>query len=175
VLHIWRSNGLFYVVAYFRGDHVNIRNTTAHYPHQLMCAHSQCRQPQICHEFSKLWGPQFQFRLHRLCTTSIQTFPVFFFFFFRRLLNNFLFYRVRLLAPRPTPTPEDRTSVFISPRGRVATHFSRLLRHAWVTLPLKIKSLKGQMNLCHFVLTLCAMANSCLTRCTCLFIQQNHL
>jgi hypothetical protein len=46
---------------------------------------------------------------------------------FLRLLNNFLFYRVGLLAPRPTPIPEVQTSVFISPRGRVATHFSRLL------------------------------------------------
>jgi hypothetical protein len=34
----------------------------------------------------------------------------------RRLINNFLFYRVGLLAPRPTPIPEDQTSVFISPR-----------------------------------------------------------
>jgi hypothetical protein len=39
--------------------------------------------------------------------------------FFWRLLN-FLFYRVGLLAPRPTPIPEDQASVFISPRGRVA-------------------------------------------------------
>jgi hypothetical protein len=61
-----------------------------------------------------------------------------------RLLNNFLFYRVGLLVPRPTPTLEDQASVFISPRGRVAqlypqargTHFSRLLRHAWVTVGL---------------------------------------
>jgi hypothetical protein len=51
-----------------------------------------------------------------------------------RLLNSFLFYRVGLLAPRPIP--EDQASVFISPRGRVATHFSRLLRHAWVTVGL---------------------------------------
>jgi hypothetical protein len=41
-----------------------------------------------------------------------------------------------LLAPRPTLTLEDQVSVFISPRGRVATHFSRLLRHAWVTVGL---------------------------------------
>jgi hypothetical protein len=41
-----------------------------------------------------------------------------------------------LLAPRPTPIPEDQASVFISPRGRVATHFSRLLRHACVTVGL---------------------------------------
>jgi hypothetical protein len=53
-----------------------------------------------------------------------------------RLLNNFLFYRVGLLAPRPTSIPEDQASVFISPRGRVVTHFSRLLRHAWVTVGL---------------------------------------
>jgi hypothetical protein len=50
--------------------------------------------------------------------------------------QQFSFYRVGLLAPRPTPIPEDQVSVFISPRGRVATHFSRLLRHAWVTVGL---------------------------------------
>jgi hypothetical protein len=50
--------------------------------------------------------------------------------------QQFLLYRVGLLAPRPTPIPEDQVSVFISPRGRVATHFSRLLRHAWVTVGL---------------------------------------
>jgi hypothetical protein len=46
------------------------------------------------------------------------------------------FYRVGLLAPRQTPIPEDQASVFISPRGRVTTHFSHLLRHAWVTVGL---------------------------------------
>jgi hypothetical protein len=50
--------------------------------------------------------------------------------------QQFSFYWVGLLAPRPTPIPEDQSSVFISPRGRVATHFSRLLRHAWVTVGL---------------------------------------
>jgi hypothetical protein len=58
--------------------------------------------------------------------------------------QQFSFYRVGLLAPRPTPTLEDEASVFISPRGRVAqlypqapgTHFSRLLQHAWVTVGL---------------------------------------
>jgi hypothetical protein len=50
--------------------------------------------------------------------------------------QQFSFYRVGLLAPRPTPIPDDQASVFISPRGRVATHFSRLLRHAWVTVAL---------------------------------------
>jgi hypothetical protein len=53
-----------------------------------------------------------------------------------RILNNFLLYRVGLLAPRPTPIPEDHISVFISPKDRAATHFSRLLRHAWVTVGL---------------------------------------
>jgi hypothetical protein len=50
--------------------------------------------------------------------------------------QQFYFYRVGLLAPRPTSIPEGQASVFISPRGRVATHFSRLLRHAWVTVGL---------------------------------------
>jgi hypothetical protein len=50
--------------------------------------------------------------------------------------QQFSFYRVGLLAPLPTPTLEDQASVFISPRGRVATHFSRLVRHAWVTVGL---------------------------------------
>jgi hypothetical protein len=50
--------------------------------------------------------------------------------------QQFSFYRVGLLALRPTPMPDDQASVFISPRGRVATHFSRLLRHAWVTVGL---------------------------------------
>jgi hypothetical protein len=58
--------------------------------------------------------------------------------------QQFSFYRVGLLAPRPTPTLEDQASIFISPRSRVAqlysqapgTNFSRLLRHAWVTVGL---------------------------------------
>jgi hypothetical protein len=50
--------------------------------------------------------------------------------------QQFSFCRVGLLAPRPTLIPEGQASVFISPRGRVATHFSRLLRHAWVTVGL---------------------------------------
>jgi hypothetical protein len=37
----------------------------------------------------------------------------------------FSFYRVGLLAPRPTPTLEDKASVFISPRGRVAQLYSQ--------------------------------------------------
>jgi hypothetical protein len=46
------------------------------------------------------------------------------------------FYRVGLLAPRPTPISVDQASVFIPLRGRVAINFSRLLRHAWVTVGL---------------------------------------
>jgi hypothetical protein len=57
--------------------------------------------------------------------------------------STFCFYRVGLLAPRPTPTLEDQDSVFIPPRGRVAqlypqapgTHFSRLLRHEFLDTP----------------------------------------
>jgi hypothetical protein len=58
--------------------------------------------------------------------------------------QQFSFYRLEFLAPRPTPILEDQASVFISPRGIVAqlypqapgTHFSRVLRHAWVTVGL---------------------------------------
>jgi hypothetical protein len=58
--------------------------------------------------------------------------------------QHFRLYRVGLSAPRPTHTPEDQASAFTSPRGRVAqlypqapaNHFSRLLRHAWVTVGL---------------------------------------
>jgi hypothetical protein len=46
----------------------------------------------------------------------------------------FFFYRVGLLAPRPTPTPEDQASVFISPRSRVATHFSRRMGYGGTIL-----------------------------------------
>jgi hypothetical protein len=81
---------------------------------------------------------------------------------FLGFLNNNLFYRAGLLVQRPTPnleyqrptpnleyqhpTPnlEYQVSVFMTPRYRVAqlypqtlgTHFSRLLRHAWVTVGL---------------------------------------
>jgi hypothetical protein len=44
--------------------------------------------------------------------------------------QQFSFLQGRVVAPLPTPIPEDQASVFISPRGRVATHFSRLLRYA---------------------------------------------
>jgi hypothetical protein len=50
--------------------------------------------------------------------------------------QQFSFFRIRLLTPRLTPIPEDQASLFISPRGRVASHLSRLLRHTWVTLGL---------------------------------------
>jgi hypothetical protein len=50
--------------------------------------------------------------------------------------QQFSFYMVRLLAPCQIPIPEDQASVFISPRGRVATHFSHLLRHTWVMVGL---------------------------------------
>jgi hypothetical protein len=50
--------------------------------------------------------------------------------------QQFSFLQGRVVAPRRTPIPEDQASVFISPRGRMATHFSRLLRHAWVTVGL---------------------------------------
>jgi hypothetical protein len=63
---------------------------------------------------------------------------------FEQASQQFSFYRVGLLAPRPTPTLEDQASVFISPRRRMAqlypqalgTHFSRLLQHTWVTVGL---------------------------------------
>jgi hypothetical protein len=47
--------------------------------------------------------------------------------------QQFPFYRGGFLALRLTLIPEDQASVFISSRGRVAAHFSRLLRHSWVT------------------------------------------
>jgi hypothetical protein len=54
------------------------------------------------------------------------------------------FYRVGLLVQCPTPNLEDQAFVFMTPGDRVAqlypqalgTHFSRLLRHAWVTVGL---------------------------------------
>jgi hypothetical protein len=46
------------------------------------------------------------------------------------------FLQGKVVAPRPTPMPVDQASVYIIARGRVATHFSRLLRHAWVTVGL---------------------------------------
>jgi hypothetical protein len=48
------------------------------------------------------------------------------------------------VSQRPTPNLEDQASVFMTPGDMVAqlypqalgTHFSRLLRHAWVTVGL---------------------------------------
>jgi hypothetical protein len=50
--------------------------------------------------------------------------------------QQFSFLQGRVVSPKSNPIPEDQASVFISPRGWVATHFSRLLRHAWVTVGL---------------------------------------
>jgi hypothetical protein len=49
-----------------------------------------------------------------------------------------------LLVQGPTPNLEDQASIFMTPGDSVAqlytqalgTHFSRLLRHAWVTVGL---------------------------------------
>jgi hypothetical protein len=54
------------------------------------------------------------------------------------------FLQAGLLVQRPTPNLEDQVSVFMTPGDRVAqlypqaqgTHFSRLLRHVWVTVGL---------------------------------------
>jgi hypothetical protein len=54
------------------------------------------------------------------------------------------FYGAGLLVQRPTPNLEDQISVFMTPGDRVTqlypqtlgTHFSRLLRYAWVTVGL---------------------------------------
>jgi hypothetical protein len=62
--------------------------------------------------------------------------------------NNNHFYRAGLLVLRPTPNLEDQVSVFMAPGDSVAqlypqalgTHFSRLLRHAWVTVGLLFNS-----------------------------------
>jgi hypothetical protein len=46
------------------------------------------------------------------------------------------FLQCRIVSPKPNPHPGEPGFCIISPRGRVATHFSRLLRHAWVTVGL---------------------------------------
>jgi hypothetical protein len=54
------------------------------------------------------------------------------------------FYGAGLLVQRPAPNLEDQVSVFMTPGYRVTqlypqalgTHFSRLLRHEWVTVGL---------------------------------------
>jgi hypothetical protein len=62
---------------------------------------------------------------------------------FRGHILGFLtvdFFRGGVVIPTPNPQPEDQVSVFISPGEWVAqlypqapsTHFSRLLRHAWL-------------------------------------------
>jgi hypothetical protein len=62
--------------------------------------------------------------------------------------NNNLFFGAGLSVQRPTPNLEDQVSVFMTPRDRVVqlypqalgTNFSRLLRHAWVTVGLFFNS-----------------------------------
>jgi hypothetical protein len=76
------------------------------------------------------------------------------------LLWGFLtvtFYMAGLLVQRPTPNLEDQVSVFMTPGDRVAqlfpqvlgTHFSRLLRHEWVTVGLFFNAghHKGKLDL----------------------------
>jgi hypothetical protein len=41
--------------------------------------------------------------------------------------QQFSFLQGRVVSPTPNPHPGGPASVFISPRGRVTTHFSRLL------------------------------------------------
>jgi hypothetical protein len=58
------------------------------------------------------------------------------------------FYGAGLLVQRPTPNMEDQVSVYMTPGEWVAqlypqalgTHFSRLSRHAWVTVGLFFNS-----------------------------------
>jgi hypothetical protein len=51
--------------------------------------------------------------------------------------QQFSFLQGRVVSPTPNSHPGGPgISVFISPRGRVATHFSHLLRQAWVTVVL---------------------------------------
>jgi hypothetical protein len=51
--------------------------------------------------------------------------------------QQFSFLQGRVVSPKAIPHPGGPgPSVFISPRGRVVTHFSRLLRDAWVTVGL---------------------------------------
>jgi hypothetical protein len=60
------------------------------------------------------------------------------------ICNNNLLTGLNCLVQRPTPNLEDQASVFMTPGDRVAqlypqalgTHFSRLLRHSWVTVGL---------------------------------------
>jgi hypothetical protein len=78
---------------------------------------------------------------HHMAGSTAQIGPWPLFLGFR---NNNLFYGAGLLVQRPTPNLEDQASVFMTPGDRVAqlypqalgTHFSRLLRHAWVTVGL---------------------------------------
>jgi hypothetical protein len=50
--------------------------------------------------------------------------------------QQFSFLQGRVVSPTPNPQPGGPGLCICIPRGRVATHFSRLLRHAWVTVGL---------------------------------------
>jgi hypothetical protein len=50
--------------------------------------------------------------------------------------QQFSFSQVRVVRPTPNPHPGGPGLCIYIPRGRMATHFSRLLRHAWVTVGL---------------------------------------
>jgi hypothetical protein len=56
---------------------------------------------------------------------------------FLEVSQQFSFLQGRVVSPTPNLHPGGPgLSVFISLRGRVATHFSRLLRHSWITVGL---------------------------------------
>jgi hypothetical protein len=50
--------------------------------------------------------------------------------------EQFSFLQGRVVRPTPNLHPGKPGLCIYNPRGRVATHFSRLLRHAWVTVGL---------------------------------------
>jgi hypothetical protein len=62
--------------------------------------------------------------------------------------QQFSFLQGRVVSPTPNPITGDQASVFISSRGRVVTHFSRLLRHAWVTVELFLFPGLHRGNIC---------------------------
>jgi hypothetical protein len=67
--------------------------------------------------------------------------------------QQFSFLLGRVVSPTPTPILEDQASVFISPRGREATHFSRLLRHAWITVGLIYRPTNMNAHCCQIIMT----------------------
>jgi hypothetical protein len=68
----------------------------------------------------------------------------------------------RLSTPRPTPNLEYQASVFMTPGDRVTqlypqtlgTHFSRLVRHAWVTVGLFLSSVVSHTSKINYILIL---------------------